>query len=91
MNNARLVILLVIVFLAGVTGIYWIYQSQVNNSVEEFLPVPTPVAESGIVPTPKPSASIAPSIAERNGSVPSSQPEAGFDLRPPLPQLPRLP
>ena len=91
MNNSRLIILLIIVFIIGVTGVYWIYQSQVSKSAEELLPVPSPLGEVRISPTPQPSQSEVPSIAERNGSVPSSQPEAGFDLRPPLPQLPRLP
>lgn len=90
MNNARLIILLVIVFIAGVSGIYWIYQSQVSNNMEELLPVPTPIAESEIAPTAEPSPPVTPSIAERNDSTPEVQPESGIGgSRPPdFPPLP---
>ena len=81
MNNSRLVILLIIVFIVGVTSVYWIYQSQVSKSSEELLPVPSPLGEVQISPTPQPSPK-AQSIADRIGSlVPSVQPEAGSETQ----------
>lgn len=90
MNNSRLIIVLVVIFLVGVTGIYWIYQSQVGSNSNDLLPVPSPVSESEITSTLEASPSIAPSIAERNGSVPASQPNSGLGSGNIPPQFPPL-
>ena len=76
MNSMRTVILLIIVFIIGVSLVYWLYQSQIATNEEELLPFPeqTEQIDEFASPTPEPQLEVEQSV---NQFVPDIQPEAG--------------
>lgn len=73
MNNYRIAILLIIIFIISLAGAYTIYKNQTNkNLIPIFEQSPSPEAMATISPSPSPS-------AKPVGSVPPELPSSGSD------------
>lgn len=74
MNNLKTAVLIVIIFIIGVSGVFWIYQTQVKQAEEDLLPLPT------VEPIPaEEAAPPSPDITDILTQAPPVQPEAGSD------------
>ena len=73
MNNYKVVVLLIIIFIIAIAGAFYIYRSQTaKQQITDFEPLPT-----GKMTFPSPSPSPSPVSATQ---VPSQQPAAGSDI-----------